>query len=49
MEEFELVVAEQYKSENGTKQKKEHFLEFSDCQDNEARYTIRRFSNRKPL
>ena len=45
MEEFELVVAEEYKFENG--EKKWHLREISDCQDTDARNTNQQFSHRK--
>ena len=41
MEEFELVVSEEYKFEYEAKVRKIAFLEFSDCQDSGARNTNR--------
>ena len=47
MEQFQLVVAEENKFENGAK--KSIFLEVSDCQDTDSSITNRQFSHQKPL
>ena len=49
MVEFELVVAEEYKFESWANWKKQHFLEFSDCQNTDAGNIGRQISHRKPL
>ena len=49
MEEFEVVVAQDYKFEKGGEIRKRHFFEFSDCEDTDARNTNREFAHRKPF
>ena len=46
MDEFELIVAEEYEFEYWRKWIKKHFVEFSDCQDSDAGNTYRQFSDR---
>ena len=48
MKEFELVVAEDFKFENGVEEKY-HFLETSESQDTDARIAMLQFSHQKSL
>ena len=48
MEDFEPLVAEEHKFENGAK-KMQYSLEILDCQDTDAKNINGQFSDRKPL
>ena len=49
MEQFQTVVAEEYKFEKGAKFEKKPFLESSECEDTDSTNTNRQFYLQKPL